>query len=165
MTELTVWVFPGPHRARRRLHQLAELSGPERSGLDDGASVEWRVGAAMPRAQQLHDLGDADVLDAAFWDLLFGLVFLVPLLAEALDTSPSALWGSLADVGIDHDFIAEVRRRVVPGTSALCLLGEDALSQRLRSLWGATCGEPVVATVPVHRRQALYDVFGPVRGG
>ena len=24
---------------------------------------------------------------------------------------------------------------------------------------------PVVATVPVHRRQALYDVFGPVRGG
>ena len=163
MTELTVWVFPGPRRARRPLHQLAEMSGRE-LGLHDGASVEWPVGAAMPRARQLHDVGGTDVLDATFWDLLFGLVFLVPVLAEAADTSPAALWASLADVGIDHDFIAEVRRRVVPGTSALCVLGEDELSQRLSSLWGGTCGEPVVATVPPHRRKALHDVFSPVDG-
>jgi uncharacterized membrane protein len=55
----------------------------------------------------------------ALWGFLFGLIFFVPLLGMAVGASMGALGGSLADVGIDDDFIDQVREKVTPGTSAL----------------------------------------------
>jgi uncharacterized membrane protein len=60
-------------------------------------------------------------LIGAFWGLLFGLIFAVPLLGLALGGGMGALTASMADIGIDDDFIKEVRQKVTPGTSALFL--------------------------------------------
>ena len=62
---------------------------------------------------------------------MLGLIFVVPLAGLAVGAATGAVLGSLADVGIDDEFIAEVRARVTPGTSALFLLSHGAVVDRV----------------------------------
>jgi uncharacterized membrane protein len=50
----------------------------------------------------------------------------VPFLGAAVGAGTGALGGSLGDVGIDDDFIRQVREKVTPGTSALFALTSGA---------------------------------------
>ena len=54
----------------------------------------------------------------------------MPLLGLAVGAAAGALGGSLADVGIDDDFIAAVKAKVTPGTSALFVLTSDAVHRQ-----------------------------------
>ena len=46
--------------------------------------------------------------------------------------------GSLADVGIDDDFIKRTRSEITPGTSALFLLSSNAIVDKLRDRFAST---------------------------
>jgi uncharacterized membrane protein len=70
-------------------------------------------------------------MTGAFWGMLFGLLFFVPLLGLAVGAGIGALTGSMADVGIDDNFIRSVRDKVTPGTSALFLLTQDEVTDRV----------------------------------
>ena len=50
----------------------------------------------------------------------------MPFLGAAMGAAGGALGGSLDDVGIDDDFIRQVREKVTPGTSALFALTSGA---------------------------------------
>jgi uncharacterized membrane protein len=50
----------------------------------------------------------------------------MPFLGAAMRAAGGALGGSLDDVGIDDDFIRQVREKVTPGTSALIALTSGA---------------------------------------
>jgi len=63
---------------------------------------------------------------------LFGLLFFVPLFGMAVGAAMGAVSGSMADVGIDDDFIASVRSEVQPGTSALFVMTSDAVQDKVR---------------------------------
>jgi uncharacterized membrane protein len=71
-------------------------------------------------------LAGAGALGGAFWGFLFGLIFFVPFLGAAIGAGMGALTGSMADVGIDDDFIKQVREKVTEGTSALFALTSGA---------------------------------------
>ena len=57
---------------------------------------------------------------------MFGLIFFVPFLGAAIGAGMGGMTGALADVGIDDDFIREVREKVTEGTSALFALTSGA---------------------------------------
>ena len=50
----------------------------------------------------------------------------MPFLGAAIGASMGALSGSMTDVGIDEDFIKQVREKVTEGTSALFALTSGA---------------------------------------
>jgi uncharacterized membrane protein len=79
----------------------------------------------------LHNLAGIGALDGAFWGMLFGLIFFVPFLGLAIGAGVGALTGSLGDVGIDDNFIKQSREQITPGTSALFLLTEGAVIDRV----------------------------------
>ena len=56
----------------------------------------------------------------------------MPLLGLAVGAAAGALGGSLADAGIDDDFIEAVKSKVTPGTSALFLMSGDAVQDRVK---------------------------------
>ena len=60
------------------------------------------------------------------WGLLLGFIFFAPLLGAAMGAATGAFLGSMAEVGIDEDFIEEVRQKVTEGTSALFALTSGA---------------------------------------
>ncbi|HEY4389348.1 MAG TPA: DUF1269 domain-containing protein, partial [Ktedonobacteraceae bacterium] len=71
------------------------------------------------------------VLGGAFWGLLVGLLFFVPLLGAAVGAGVGALSGKIADLGIDDDFIKQVGNSIQPGESALFLLTHDAVADKV----------------------------------
>jgi uncharacterized membrane protein len=126
LATLSVLKFEDPNGADRVLIALEGLQERQLITLEDAAVVSWPQGNKKPTTRQLHSTAGAGAGWGAFWGFLFGLIFFVPLLGMAIGAGTGALSGSLADVGIDDDFIRQVREKVTPGTSALFALTSGA---------------------------------------
>ena len=90
--------------------------------LEDAAVVSWPQGSKKPKTREMHSMAGLGAMSGAFWGFLFGLIFFVPFLGAAIGAGMGALSGSMTDVGIDEDFIKQVREKVTEGTSALFAL-------------------------------------------
>ena len=131
MDTLTVLKFPEADGADRMIHKLEDLQKQELIQIVDAAIVSWPQGKSKPRTRQLNNLAGFGALDGAFWGLLFGLIFFVPIFGMAIGTLMGGMSGAFADIGIDDDFINEVRENVTEGTSALFLLSRGAIVDRV----------------------------------
>jgi uncharacterized membrane protein len=128
---LTVLEFQTADGADQMSAVLSELQKQRLITIEDSAVVSWPAGAKRPTTRQLHNLAAAGALNGAFWGMLFGLLFFVPLLGMAVGAAIGGLFGSMRDIGIDDNFIKEVRSKVTPGTSALFLLSRGAVVDRV----------------------------------
>ena len=131
MATLSVWKFETPGGAEQAEHALEQLAKQELIQVHDAATVSWDPDKSKPKTRQAHSLAAAGALGGTFWGLLFGLLFFIPLIGAAIGAAAGALAGSLTDVGIDDDFIASVRSKVTPGTSALFLLSSGAVPDKV----------------------------------
>lgn len=141
MATMTVWKFPTPDGAEGAEEILKRLDKQGLIKVHDAAIVSYPEDAKKPKTRQLGSMTGVGALGGAFWGMLFGLIFLVPLLGAAIGAGIGALTGSLADVGIDDDFIKSVRDQIKPGTSALFVLSSDAVVDRVHE---AFAGQPMV---------------------
>src|SRR6187431_1668141 len=138
MGTLTVWKFDTPEGADEATGVLRDLASKNLITIHDAATVRWETGKKKPKTRQLNNLTGAGALGGAFWGLLFGLLFFVPLLGMAVGAAVGALGGAMVDVGIDEDFIASVRSQVTPGTSALFVLSDAAVIDKLTDAFAGT---------------------------
>lgn len=128
---MTVLKFATPGGADRMIETLQGLQKQQLITVLDAAVVTWEQGKKKPKTRQLHNLAGAGALNGAFWGMLFGLIFFIPLLGLAIGAAMGALTGSMADVGIDDNFIKDVRGQVTEGTSALFLLTSGAVQDKV----------------------------------
>jgi uncharacterized membrane protein len=131
MATLAVVKFDTPEGAGQAERLLDDLQKQNLITVLDAATVSWPVGAKKPKTQQRHSTTKAGALSGSFWGLLFGLIFFVPLFGAAIGAAWGALAGSLTDVGIDDDFIKKTREQVTEGTSAIFLLTQNAVRDRV----------------------------------
>ena len=66
---------------------------------------------------------------------------------------------AFADVGIDDDFIAEVRQKVGPGTSALFAMTQDAVVDRVVQRFASTSAELVSTNLSAEQEARLRAAF------
>ena len=159
MATMTVWKFPTPDGAEGAEQTLKRLDKEGLIKVHDAAIVSYPEDAKKPKTKQLSSMAGVGALGGAFWGMLFGLIFLVPLLGAAIGAGIGALTGSLADVGIDDDFIKSVRDQIKPGTSALFVLSSDAVVDRVHE---AFAGSPMVllkTNLSHTEEQKLREVF------
>ena len=109
MASLTVWKFRTTDGAGKALERLR---------VNDAAVVSWEPGRTHPAVQ---------ALGRGLWELLFSVIFFVPVVGAALASASRALYEVLTDVGISDEFIERVKAEVVPGTSALFVLTPNAM--------------------------------------
>ena len=125
MATLSVLKFNDPYGAeshdRPAGHAGAAVDHP--GGRRRG---QLAAGQQKPTTRQLHSTAGAGAGWGAFWGFLFGLIFFVPFLGAAIGAGMGGMTGALADVGIDDDFIKQVREKVTEGTSALFALTSGA---------------------------------------
>ena len=128
--------------------------------LQDAAVVSWPVSTKKPKTRGLASMGGAGALGGAFWGFLLGLIFFVPFLGAAIGAGMGALMGSMADVGIDDDFIRQVREKVTPGTSALFALtsGATAPERVIDELRGYDF-EIISTNLPEEQEKQLREAF------
>ncbi len=157
MSTLTVWKFNTADGADAAAAQLADMSKQELIDIIDAAVVRWEEGKKRPKTEQEHNLAAAGALGGAFWGLLFGLLFFMPLLGMAVGAASGALGGAFSDVGIDDDFIDKVRAEVTPGTSALFLMSDNVVIDRVKSaLAGATLIESNLSDDQLDKLRAAF---------
>ena len=159
MATLTVWKFDTPDGAERATETLTSLQKQELIKVHDAAVVSWPEGRKKPKTRQLSGLAGAGALGGAFWGLLFGLLFFIPLLGMAVGAAMGALAGSMTDVGIDDDFIATVRQRVTPGTSALFVMTSDAVQDRVQEAFVGQHMELIATNLSSDEESRLREVF------
>jgi uncharacterized membrane protein len=70
-------------------------------------------------------------MSGAFWGLLFGILFFIPLVGLVAGAALGVLVGSMTHMGIDEGFIKSIRSKVTEGTSALFLMNSDAVEDRV----------------------------------
>ena len=159
MATLTVLKFQGAMDAEEALGTLETLSKQELIKIHDAAVVTWPADKKKPKTRQLNNLTAGGALGGAFWGWLFGLLFFVPLLGMAVGAAMGALSGSMADVGIDDDFINSVKSNVTPGTSALFLLSSDAVLDRIREPMSQFDFELIATNLSTEQEAKLREVF------
>jgi uncharacterized membrane protein len=160
LATLSVLKFNDPSGADRVLLALQGMQERQLITLEDAAVVSWPQDRKKPKTRQLHSMGGAGALDGAFWGFLFGLIFLVPLFGMAIGAASGALGGSLNDVGIDDDFIEQVREKVTPGTSALFALTSGATEDRVIEELRQFDFEIISTNLPAEQEQKLREAFG-----
>ena len=160
MATLSVLKFNDPGGADRVLIALQGLQERQMITLEDAAVVSWPEGDKKPKTHQLHSHGRRGSDGGAFWGFLFGLIFFVPFLGAAIGASMGALTGSMADVGIDDDFIKQVREKVTPGTSALFALTSGATApDRVIDELKAYDFEIISTNLPEEQENKLREAF------
>jgi len=136
--------------------------------LKSMAKVSWPEGNTKPIIESSRVLGYHTAEDeagwGAFWGFLFGLIFFVPFLGEPIEARMGGLSDSLADVGIDADFIAKVREMITEGTSALFLLtsGQIVLNEVFEELshLGVVNQYEIITTILLEEQESqLREAF------
>ena len=159
MATLTAWKFDSAGGAEKALTLLERMQKEELLKINDGAYVYWPEGKKKPKTEQLHNLTSAGALGGSFWGLLFGLIFFVPFLGMAVGAAMGALSGSMADVGINDEFIGKVREQVTPGTSALFVMTSNAVVDKVVEEFRET-GATLISTNLSHEQEAkLREAF------
>ena len=159
MATLTVWKFDNPDGAETVLEELKQLQAQELIKVLDGAVVSWPADAKRPKTRQLADMTGRGALGGAFWGLLFGLLFFIPLIGLAVGAAAGALGGSMANVGIDKDFIEQVKAKVTRGTSALFVLAQNVVTDRVLPMLEKMNAELISTNLSAEQEQKLRDAF------
>jgi uncharacterized membrane protein len=159
MATLTVWKFNTAYGADAALDTLEDLQKQELIQVLDGAVVTWPEDKRKPKTRQLRNLTGGGALGGAFWGFLFGLIFFVPLIGLAIGAGMGALMGSMANVGIDDDFIKKVRDQITPGTSALFLMSQGAVLDKVRGAFRDTHADLVQTNLSDEQEAKLREAF------
>jgi len=157
---MTVWMFDTPTGAERAVETLKRLDEQDLIQLHDAATVSWPPDKKKPKTHQLHTLARKKALRGAFWGLLFGVIFFMPLLGVAAGAAMGGGAGALTDLGIDQGFINSVQERVVPGTSALFAFTSDAVLDQVKEAFKPTGAELIQTSLSDEDAAKLREVFG-----
>jgi uncharacterized membrane protein len=112
-----------------------------------------------PKTRQLHDSTKQGALGGAFWGMFLGLLFLVPFLGAAIGAVVGALSTSMIDMGISDQFIDGVKKKVTPGTSALFLLTDDDVVDRIETELKDMKPELIASNLSAKQEAELREVF------
>jgi len=160
MATLTAWKFDRPDGASLAMRTLRELNNEGLIDVQEAAIVEWPVGEKKPKTRQLNDLTGRYALGGMFWGFLFGILFFVPVLGAGVGAAGGAIWGKMEDVGVDHDFINNVKEQVTEGTSALFLLTSGAVTDRIRQRFIGTDWQLIESNLSAEDEALLRERLG-----
>ena len=133
MAELIAIGYPDETTALQALDEAQNLAADLIIETDAAAAIVRHADGKYQVTTKHGPTAGGGATWGMFWGLLFGLLFFVPLLGMAVGAAMGALTGSMADVGIDDDFIDSVRSEVQPGTSALFVMTSDAVQDKVRA--------------------------------
>jgi uncharacterized membrane protein len=158
---LAVWRFAGLDGADAVLDRLVRLARDGALGVDDAAHVSWPPGHRKPTMHELGDFAGPGRLWKGFWGVLLALIFLAPIAGPTFGAAAGAFAGTLADFGVQDDVVKRVRDTVVPGTSALFVIGDSSAIDRVTVALGdfdvVMLRSDLSHEQTVHLRDALGD--------
>jgi uncharacterized membrane protein len=165
MATLTAFRFDTVDGAEHALQVLFMLEQQQVISVLDTALVSWPKGKNRPSTRHAVAANGTTMLDGTFWGMLFGLIFFVPVLSGGLRSGTVGMAAALSDVGIDDNFIYEVRSKVTEGSSALFLLSRDALVDRIVEASQGVKPDLIATNLPPEQEMKLRNLFASALSG
>jgi uncharacterized membrane protein len=160
MTTFTVWKFEDPDGADRAADVLGDAAAEKLVKIDDHAVVRWPVGAPQPSVKHGHDETKRGAGWGAFWGLMVGALFLVPIVGGVAGAAIGAISKATQDAGITKEQLEKIRTEVTEGTSALFLVTEQGDLDRLGERFHGMNSKLIATNLTDAERDILYETFG-----
>jgi uncharacterized membrane protein len=122
MSDLVFIAFDTEKQAEEVRDKVLALQHQYLIEVDDAVVVTRDQNGRVKLNQLMHPTASGAVA-GAFWGMLVGWLFLMPLAGAAVGAAGGALGGALVDVGInDQDMKQQANEALKPGTAGLFLL-------------------------------------------
>jgi uncharacterized membrane protein len=159
MATLTVWKFDAPDTADEAVRVLEDLQKQELIHVLDATWVSWPPGRRGPKTHPLRGFTTVGAVGGGFFGFLLGVIFFVPLLGLVIGAAAGGATGRLADVGLNDALITELREKVTPGTSALFVLTEKAVPDRVAEAFSGFHAELITSNLSDTEEKKLRETF------
>ena len=160
MTTFTVWKFDDPGGAELAAEMLKQAEEDKLVRVLDHAVISWPQGKSKPELEHSRDSVKHGAAWGVLWGVLGGLLFTIPLVGGVLGAGIGALAKMTEDAGISKDDLQRIRTEVVEGTSALCLVTEDANLDRLGDRMRGVPKTLISTNLTDQERETLLETFG-----
>lgn len=158
MADLVVIGFNDEHTAFEMRAQLAKLQKEYLIDMED-VVVVTKDDKGKVKLHQALNLTAAGAVGGSFWGLLIGMIFLNPLLGAAVGAGAGALSGKLSDAGIDDNFMKELSKTFIPGSSALFVLVRKATPDKVLEQLKGFKGKILKTSLTADKEEALRKVL------
>jgi len=160
MATLTAFRFDTVDGADDALRVVSMLQEQQLITIMDAALVCWPKGKNRPSTRQVVSPIGTQLLDGTFWGMLFGLIFFVPVLDAGHLAETDRMTSALTGVGIDDNFIYQVRSKLTEGTSALFVLSPDAVMDTINDASKGKKPDLIAINLRHHEEMKLRNLFG-----
>jgi uncharacterized membrane protein len=160
MTTFTVWKFDDPGGAEATERILKNAEADHLVEVVDHAIVSWPVGASRPNTSHGHE-GTARATGwGAFWGVLLGSLFLMPVAGAAAGAAIGGLSKKAEGVGISKGDIERIRAEVKEGTSALFVVTQNADEDRLAERFHGMHKTLITSNLTKEEEKILLEAYG-----
>lgn len=166
MSELVAVKFDKPDEADHVLNELRRLQVEYLIDLEDAVVVVRDADGKVQLKQSIPLVRTGAVsggLSGSLWGTLVGLLFLNPLAGFAIGglvgAGAGALSGSLADYGINDDFIRSLSDEIGPESSALFLLVRKVQPERVLAELSRFNGKVLRTSLSPEQEQRLQEAI------
>jgi uncharacterized membrane protein len=160
MTTFTVWKFEDPQGAERASRNLKIAQDEGLVKLVDHAVLSWPVGAPRPTMSEKHQ----ETLHAtgwgAFWGILIGALFFVPVVGGVAGAAIGAISKATAGTGISKEELEKIRTQLTEGTSALFAVTDEGNLDRLGERFHGMHSTLLATNLTDEERKILLETFG-----
>jgi len=160
MTTFTVWKFEDPDGAARAESSLKSAAADGLVTIVDHAVVTWPHDADKPETHHHRDDAKRGAGWGALWGILGGALFAVPVAGVVVGAGIGALAKATAGTGITQQDMERIRTEVVPGTSALFLVTDNADLDRLGERFHGRDSTLISTNLTEAERSTLLETFG-----
>ncbi|HEY7721871.1 MAG TPA: DUF1269 domain-containing protein [Pedococcus sp.] len=160
MTAFTVWKFDGPDGADRAASILQRAASEGLIKILDHAVVSWPVGASRPNTRHGHEETMRGTGWGAFWGLLVGALFLVPVVGGVAGAAIGAISKATEGTGITKEQLQTIRTEVTEGTSALFVVTDEGDLDRVGERFHGMHSKLVATNLTGAERAVLLETFG-----
>lgn len=159
MPNLIVIVYPDEHQAEQVRLDFIKMQKEYLVSLED-AVIAIKKPDGKVKLLQMYNLTLGGTISGALWGTLIGLIFFMPFFGLVAGAITGAVAGALTDVGINDTFMKKLASSLKPGYSALFVLVDSDLTDKVLKELEGTGGEVLqtsLSTVDQEKLQKVLD--------
>ena len=162
MSTLIVIVYPNELQAEQVRLDFIKMQKEYLVSLED-AVIAVKKPDGKVKLHQMYNLTLGGAMSGGLWGTLIGLIFLNPLLGLVVGAGAGAVAGALSDVGINDDFMKNLASTLTPGSSALFVLVDSAITDKVRDALAGTGGKIIQTSLSTPDQEKLQQALDEAR--
>lgn len=162
MSNLIVIVYPSELQAEQVRLDFIKMQKEYLVSLED-AVIAVKKPDGKVKLLQMYNLTLGGAISGALWGTLIGLIFMMPIFGLVIGAGTGAVAGALSDVGINDDFMKRLASSLKPGYSALFVLVDSEITDKVRAQLEGTGGQIIQTSLSTVDQEKLQKVLDEAR--